>query len=691
MRIRSLYAATGLLIAFLPWLHARSLPDTPTYTNRLGMKFVRIEPGTFMMGNADPLPPGLLEVTEFGSSRRVWLPARGDYDERPVHRVTLTRPFYIGITEVTNAQYEQFDKLHVYLRGKNGFSVEDDEAVIYVSWHEAVAFCQWLSEKEGLPYRLPTEAEWEYACRAGTTTPFSTGDNLPPVFLKRPDNSWYPVPERSRGWSSVHRLHVGRTPPNPWGLFDMHGNVEEWCYDWYGPYPADPQIDPVGRLNGDLKVTRGGSHSTYSFYLRSANRSGTVPEDRSWYIGFRIVIGELPETLPLPPIGLSPYQRGVRQDIPANILESPPPNEPYFAGPRRYVKIPPGSEGPLFSRHNHDPAIAECPNGDLLAIWYTTVTERGREVAMAASRLPWGAAEWQEASPFWDAPDRNDHAPALLFDGDRTLYHVHGLSAAATWGPLAILLRTSLDNGVTWSRPRLIAPEHHQRHQPIASMFQTREGFLVLPCDATPGGSGGTALQISTDRGRTWYDPGGTIAGIHAAVTQLDDGRLLAIGRGDAIEGRAPFSYSSDLGKTWLSIASPFPAIRGGQRPILLKLQEGALLLGSFANRPDQSEWDVPVYGVDANGNQHRLSGFFVAVSYDEGRTWPHIRALSPDGPTKAAVTTDGQSCILGPFQGEPRGYMAATQARNGVIHVISSINHYAFNLKWVQTPPAGE
>lgn len=346
------------------------------------------------------------------------------------------------------------------------------------------------------------------------------------------------------------------------------------------------------------------------------------------------------------------------------------------------------TQGPLFSSHNHDPALAECPNGDLLSIWYTTVTERGREIALAASRLPWGKTEWEEASPFWDAPDRNDHAPALFYDGDQTIYHVHSLAAAATWGPGAILMRISIDNGVTWSRPRLIKPEHHQRHQVIASMFRTREGALVIPCDATPEGSGGTALQISEDGGQTWYDSGGTIAGIHAGVTQLADGRLIAIGRGDAIDGRAPFSVSDDLGKTWTHSASPFPVVGGGQRPVLLRLREGPLLVGTFANPSEEGEKDIPVYTVDAAGKKHRLSGFFVAVSYDNGKTWPHVRALSPDRPAHPAATTNGRVFTMSPLSGEPRGYMTVTQARNSVIHIISSYNHYAFNLKWIQTPP---
>lgn len=340
--MRRAFASCILLAAesALAGLAPAPMPTGPTFTNSIGMQFVRIEPGIFTMGSSDPLPEEILNVTEYASTRRVWLPATGDYDERPVHQVTLTRPFYVSVYEVTNAQYELFDKLHVYLRGKNAFSIEDDEAVVYVSWHEAMAFCEWLSAKEGLPYRLATEAEWEYACRAGTTTPFWTGTTLPEEYLKKPDNSWYPEPRRGRGWDAVHRLHVGKTRPNPWGLYDMNGNVEEWSYDWYGTYEPEHAVDPVGRLTGDLKVTRGGSHSTYAFYLRAANRMGTVPEDRSWYIGFRVVLGELPNTKPLSPPEPARYQRNVSQKIPPDVLNGPNPDEPYFVGPRRYVKIP---------------------------------------------------------------------------------------------------------------------------------------------------------------------------------------------------------------------------------------------------------------------------------------------------------------------------------------------------------------
>jgi len=254
------------------------LPTSNIYTNSIGMKMVRIEPGHFRMGTGDePLP----EELTIGNS----LFPHGDIDEHPQHEVKITQPFYMGMFQVANAQYEQFDPTHKEFRGRNGYSNEDDEAVIYVSWHDAVRFCEWLSEKEGIPYRLPTEAEWEYACRAGTTTPFHTGDTLPSEFYNEPKRQF-----------EATSLKVGQSPPNPWGLCDMHGNVEEWCCDWYAPYEPGLQVDPIGRADGDFKVTRGGSHSTLPYYLRSSNRSGSLPEDKQWMIGFRVVLGELPHS-----------------------------------------------------------------------------------------------------------------------------------------------------------------------------------------------------------------------------------------------------------------------------------------------------------------------------------------------------------------------------------------------------------
>jgi formylglycine-generating enzyme required for sulfatase activity len=626
-------------------------------TNSVGMRMVRVEPGSFTMGASDtPLPKEL--------ATKPYLPF-GDFDEKPAHRDRITRPFSVSATEVTNAEYEQFDPSHRKLRGKLGFSKADDEAVVFVSWNDAVRFTEWLSKKEGRPYRLPTEAEWEYFARAGTTTPFHTGDSLPAPFRKNAKLSWYPDPDREKG-DEIVRLTVGKTPPNAWGLYDVHGNVEEWCLDWYGPYEAAAQSDPVGRVSGDFRVTRGGSHSTELYYLRSANRSGALPDDRSWVIGFRVVQAPPVPTKPLPGVGPSLYQTHVSQSVPRGVRRGPDPSKPYFKGPREYVKIPPDSMGPMFSQHNHDPAITECPNGDLLAIWYSCVTEQGRELTTVASRLRYGKEEWEPASPFWDGPDRNDHAPAMWFDGERTLYHFQGMAAAATWGALALIMRTSTDNGATWSPARLIEPEHGLRHQPVESVFRTKEGYIILPADAITGGSGGTSIHISRDNGKTWSDPGGDIRGIHAGVTQLKDGRLMAFGRGMPIDGRMPKSVSSDMGRTWTYSASPFPPISGGQRLVLMRLKEGPLFFASFGQ-----------------------NGLFASVSFDEGETWPVQRLVTDGAPAHQVASMDRRMFTMSPTQAEPRGYMSVCQGLDGVIHLISSRQHYAFNLAWVKAGSA--
>jgi len=607
------------------------------YVNSIGMEFVYIPPGTFTMGSED-----------------------GDFDEKPVHNVTISQPFYISVCEVTNAQYEQFDADHGLIDHR-GFTHEPDEAVIFVSWEDANAFCTWLSQREGRPYRLPTEAEWEYACRAGTTTNYHTGDTLPAEYQKNQveTSGPYPVP-----------LYVGQTPPNPWGLCDVHGNVEEWCHDWYGPYEAGGQTDPVGRVDGRFRVSRGGSHSTTVGYLRSANRMGTLPEDKHWLIGFRVVQGEMPTTEPLPEPPPELYQTGVDQNVPADINEGPDPNVPYFRGPVTYVKIPPDSYGPLFSAHNHDPGFTECPNGDLLAIWYTCIREQGRELGVAVSRLRYGRQEWEPASPFWDAPDRNDHCPAMWMDETGRLYHFAGLADAATWGALAVVMRTSTDNGVTWSRARLIIPSHAERHMCVESVFRTSDGAILLPCDANPG----TATWLSYDNGLTWFDPGGTIAGIHAGVVQLNDGRLMAFGRGDNIDNKMPKSISSNMGQTWTYSASEFAPISGGQRLILRRLKEGPLLFVSFTGSA----------GMVINGQQ--VYGMFAALSYDEGQTWPVKKLVTAGGPPQ---DLDGGGntgwFTMDDTHAEPKGYLAAVQTPDGVIHLISSALHYQFNLAWLR------
>ncbi|WP_333551647.1 SUMF1/EgtB/PvdO family nonheme iron enzyme [Clostridium thermosuccinogenes] len=627
------------------------------YLNSLSMKMVRIEPGSFYMGSET-----------------------GDLDESPVHKVTISKPFYMSAYEVTNKQYEEYDPTHKLLRGKLGFSKEDDEAVVFVSWHDAMGFCKWLSEKEGLPYRLPTEAEWEYAARAGTTTDFHTGNSLPDIYHKNQRESWYPETEPGKVHpGDVMPLTVGLTPPNPWGLYDMHGNVEEWCLDWYGPYESYDQVDPVGRENGEFRVTRGGSHSSDVYYLRSSNRMGTLPEDKHWLIGFRVVCGEMPQTVALPITSPERYQLNVRQEVPNDIHDGPDKEKPFFSTPRRYVILKPDAKGPFF-HHNHSPAITECPNGDLLAIWFTCERESGREMAIAASRLRYGCDEWEEASIFWNPPDRNVTGSALLVNEEGTIFHFNGLGASATWANLALVMRTSADNGVTWSKAKVINSEHGLCNMPIASAFQTKSGAIILPCDAVTGGEGGTVIHVSMDGGERWERRESWILGIHASVVELKDGRLLAFGRGNSINGMMPKSISDDMGKSWVYSASGFQPISMGQRAILMRLKEGPLFFASFGK---------DMVFTDNLGRSYTGSGLYAALSFDEGESWPILKLISDC----SGKELDG-GAWTGKFRmtynnAEPKGYLAAVQAKNGLIHLISSALHYSFNLKWLMTPPA--
>lgn len=611
-----------------------------------------------------------------------------DYDESPVHKVVINQPFRMGITEITNAQYETFRPEHRMVRGKNGLSTEDDDAVIYVSYNDAVAFCNWLSRKEGKNYRLPTEAEWEYACRAGTYTSFSTGDYLPGVFHKNQ--------QIARDFTPVS-LKVAQTPPNKFGLYDMHGNVEEWCLDWYAPYQAEEQINPAGPSEGEFRITRGGSHHTPERFLRSANRMAMIPEDKHAQTGFRVVEADFSLNYYKAP---SKQQASVSQK---KIVWQKQDKNPVFHTPVPYVIPPVCNSGTPFFSHNHQPAITWCDNGDLLAIWFSANHENGREMVVLGSRLKAGSHTWSEASLFFKVPDRNMTGSALFNDGEGCLYHFNGVEASGDWQNLAIAMRTSRDNGATWSKPRLIAPEHTKRHQVIAGTIRTREGWFIQACDAGPGSHDGAAIHISKDKGKTWYDPwdgaplpefkegasGTTIAGIHVGIVELKNGNLLTLGRGNCIRNkdsipRMPMSISKDMGKTWQYSASEFPPIDGGQRLVLMRLHEGPLLLISFTDHPQRTpEKDRGMYFDDKAKKGY---GMYAALSYDEGKTWP-VKKLITDGTYRFL---DGGAWTgffeMDSLRAEPRGYLAATQSPDNIIHLLSSRLHYQFNLSWLET-----
>jgi hypothetical protein len=333
--------------------------------------------------------------------------------------------------------------------------------------------------------------------------------------------------------------------------------------------------------------------------------------------------------------------------------------KPIFLEPIPYVLEPADSRTPFYA-HNHQPAITWTQDGELLAIWFSTDAEAGREMVVLKSVFKDG--QWSSAELFYKVPDRNMTGSALLTLNDGRILHFQGIGDAGEWKDLALGMRESTDGGFHWSNTELIEPEHRVRHQVIAGPIVTRDGRILLCCDAGPDGEAGTSLHVSKDGGKTWEDTGSIIAGIHAGIVERKDGSLMAFGRGNAIDGHMPCSISYDGGYTWTYSATEFPPIGSGQRLVLKRLQEGPIMLCSFGE-----------------------NGLFVALSYDEGTTWP-VKKLLTDGKTRVL---DG-GAWTGTFtmdatHAEPKGYLACTQSPDGMIHLLSSRVHYRFNLRWIE------
>jgi formylglycine-generating enzyme required for sulfatase activity len=229
------------------------------------MEFAQLPAGKFLMGS--------LHADEL---------ARGE--EEPQHEVTLSKGFYLGKYEVTQGQWEAVMGTKPWDK-QNNVQANPNHPVVYVSWHDAQALVHKLNQAAGDSlYRLPTEAEWEYACRAGTTTPWSFGSDQSAIG----EYAWYDT--NTLGNANKYARPVGSKLPNPWGLHDMHGNVREWVQDWFGAYPREAATDPqITTPSEEGKLTRGGGIHDDPRELRSANRKDDAPEVTASSTGVRLV------------------------------------------------------------------------------------------------------------------------------------------------------------------------------------------------------------------------------------------------------------------------------------------------------------------------------------------------------------------------------------------------------------------
>lgn len=325
--MKSLLCLTTVLIA--------SSCPAQTQHNTLSMAFVKIPAGEFLMGSDEGAETMSRDYPQLPRERFELLK-----DEGPVHKVRITKAFWMGKHEVTVGQFRRFLEASGYVpeseadgtggygwrpdydpaktrrgdafegRDKRyswrnpGFQQGDDHPVVNITWHDAQALAAWLTKTEGRRYRLPTEAEWEYAARAGTRSRYHSGDD--PASLLKAANLF--DADSARYWphwqhmalqgSDGHAFTapVGSFAPNAWGLHDMHGNAWEWVSDWHDDdyYKHSPMDDPQGPPDGGVKVRRGGSWHTWAFYARASYRNWNAPDTRYTLVGMRLVREALP-------------------------------------------------------------------------------------------------------------------------------------------------------------------------------------------------------------------------------------------------------------------------------------------------------------------------------------------------------------------------------------------------------------
>lgn len=595
--------------------------QTKSFVNQAGMRMVYVEQAEFKMGGGDweKCPDGL-----------------------PVHTVRLTRPFWIAEFPVTK---ELFDCFWKETRGGDPDTEEYRGYVLGVSYYEAAQFCRWLSEKEGVQYRLPTEAEWEYTAR------------------------------------NSRKLDVDR-------MCDSH--IREWCFDWYQPYTDEDAKDPAGPRSGAFKCIRGGfldnparyNEQPLELWMRCAlppsyrhKREDAENDFGRHFIGFRVVCGALPEVSGEDPTSLVCV--GVHQQTEEYKLAAPDSVRPYFR--KRYLfPIPPDNAtseeircsgfSPSFRHHHHSPGFTVAPNGDLIFSVYSTYHEYDAEAGLAGARLRKGCDEWEMPDMFINPVGVNDHAPLLFTDTDGTIYHFWGWQQMSDSFPFQYMM--SKDNGATWSGVQFpLFKEKAERvvRQPVNTCIRAKDGTFYLVSDASDGSC--SVLWRSHDNMKTWENPKARTAGRHTTAVELKDGSILALGgKNSDIDGYMPQAVTKDGGDSYVVSKTPFPALNSGQRPCVQRLASGRLIMcGDYQDKMGRQPEGVTEKGC------------YAAWSDDEGQTW-HFKKLWGTQPRKRTPYLFGGGHVL--------GYCVVRQSEDGMIHLVASnvrpLLHFEFNEAWL-------
>ncbi len=643
---------------------ARMPGNAPPLASNGVPRTVLIQPGTFRMGaDAQAIPAELLK-SPVTSSR----PKHGDFDEVPAHEVRISHAFRMSVTQVSPEEFAEFDPSYEAHEATPAYAAG-------VTWGQAMAYCRWLSKKTGKPWRLPTEAEWEYVARAGGTKLYGNSD-----------------------------LPLSVDQPNAFGVENQEVGRPEWTLDWYGPYQSGEAVDPTGAAESMTRVIRGGGldwrhtatrttpdlnlPATAPYFSRPANRASAPPSYGSEYgnIGFRVVQAPMPET-PHTPGWHYFFQTAVKQTTILGgpslslAIDTPDLSKPIY----RTHELFPELDGKNMAAvgwklgiargigvNYHNSAIQVLPNGDLLAAFYNTPDyEDDPDQTVMTMRRRAGTERWDMPEPWPIFADAALAAPVIWNDpahrsqpGGKTWFF-WGFPRLIGAPPFA--WATSDDSGATWSAAHFpVFPKPIGRYvsQPINSIVRGPDGTIYMPTDSTgrePDGNGSVSAVWGTkDEGRTWFDTGGRTAGRHTTIVIAKNGNLLGFGgKNSSIDGKMPLATSDDDGKTWVKSKTPFDPLASGERPSVIRLLDGKLFF-------------VADYNPHHQKHVHK-DGAYVALSSDDGKTWT-IKQLPEN-----ILTV---------------GYTTSTQGPDGIIHIVTTKNKVNYEIEldeaWVMDARAG-
>lgn len=566
------------------------------------LRGARVPPASFSKEAERVILPGPVPMD------LVWIPAghfrmgqqAGELDaypnkETPQHEVRISRGFWMGRTEVTQGQWRALMGTSPW-SGRDRVVMDDRRPAVFVSWEDARAFAERLAQVTGRPFRLPTEAEWEYGCRAGTGTRFYWGNDL--AYARVDAHAWW------RGnaliTSEKGARPVGLKPPNRWGLCDMSGNVSEWCHDWHWFYGDGPDLDPVGPAFAAHRVLRGGSWLSTPGQCRSARRNHELPTANQSDIGFRVVCGPRPEPEPGAPEFIEVFvagQAGVNTYRIPSLLVAPDGSLLAFAEARKE------------SQHDASPTdLVLRRSRDGGRSWFATqilVRGVGREALM-------------NPCPVVDRVRGVILLVCQKANQKGENHHEH-------------VLLTSADNGVSWSEPAPMAGTiqgYDDRFNPGPGVgLQMRSGRLIIP---------GYAGEPSDDFDEEWYarvlysDDGGLHWTMGPAVPELSDesqavelrdGTLMLNMRGNMGRSCRGVALSRDGGESW----SEFRWDRAlNECPCQASMLRYGKVAGSgkelllFANPDNRGE----------KFNVVERTHLTVRWSIDDGKTWAGRRLI---------------------------------------------------------------